>query len=730
MSLSCKKTLLSSAVLAALSLPVMAALSLPVMAADKADDDFEHITIFGSSNPVNTVPGSAHLISEQELETFEYSDIMRTLNSVPGVYIMEEDGYGLRPNIGMRGTGVSRNEKITVMEDGVLIAPAAYASPSAYYFPTVGRMQGIEVLKGGSSIKYGPRTTGGVINLISRQIPDADLAGQVDLAIGEDGFAKLHGYAGGEGKNVAGLFEVYRYQADGFKDLPGGQDTGFEKNDFMSKVRFNSDKNARFYQELEFKLKYSDEDSDETYLGLTDEDYQNNPYMRYSASQRDNMSTEHKQIQINHSIVLSSNMRLGTTAYYNDFHRNWYKPGTGFIEDAAAFDNGTYEGDTLDVSIKANNRDYLAKGIQSELNVELGNHLLSIGARHHEDEMDRYQWVDDYVLDQNGNLTLTTDDEGNLTGAGIPGTDSNRIESADTFSMYVQDEFSVGDFSITAGMRYEDVTTRREDWGKTDPARTATPGVKTNSLTALMPSLGVTYQVNENLLVLGSVQKGFAPPAPGNNEAEEEESWNFETGVRFNQGELSVEAIGFFYAYDNMHGNCTAAQQCSEDNIGDQFNAGEVDVKGLELTTQYNFTAGEFSFPVTLAYTFTDSEFKNDFESDTWGDVVAGEQLPYQPEHILALRLGIVADNWNVNLSTRYMSEMGDKPHGSTIPADERVPGRTVVDLGAHYSIDKQQEIYLTVDNLLDKEYIATRTHGGIQVGKPRTAIFGYKYSF
>ena len=77
MSLSCKKTLLSSAVLAALS--------LPVMAADKADDDFEHITIFGSSNPVNTVPGSAHLISEQELETFEYSDIMRTLNSVPGV---------------------------------------------------------------------------------------------------------------------------------------------------------------------------------------------------------------------------------------------------------------------------------------------------------------------------------------------------------------------------------------------------------------------------------------------------------------------------------------------------------------------------------------------------------------------------------------------------------------------------------------------------------------------
>ena len=72
----------------------------------------------------------------------------------------------------MRGTGQNRSEKVTIMEDGVLAAPAPYAAPSAYYFPTSGRMQQIEVLKGTSSAMYGPRTTGGVVNMLSREIPE------------------------------------------------------------------------------------------------------------------------------------------------------------------------------------------------------------------------------------------------------------------------------------------------------------------------------------------------------------------------------------------------------------------------------------------------------------------------------------------------------------------------------------------------------------------------------
>ena len=145
---------------------IASAMSFAVVADDKADD-IEHLSIFGHTNSVNDIPGSAHHLNQEALERFDYTDIMRTLTAVPGVYVLEEDGYGLRPNVGMRGTGQNRSEKVTIMEDGVLAAPAPYAAPSAYYFPTSGRMESVEVLKGTSSAMFGPRTTGGVINMLS-----------------------------------------------------------------------------------------------------------------------------------------------------------------------------------------------------------------------------------------------------------------------------------------------------------------------------------------------------------------------------------------------------------------------------------------------------------------------------------------------------------------------------------------------------------------------------------
>jgi Fe(3+) dicitrate transport protein len=90
------------------------------------------------------------------------------LRTVPGLTIQEEDGFGLRPNIG--GTSPNRSEKITLMEDGVLISPAPYSALRSVLFPN-SKHAIFEILKGGSQIQYGPYTTGGAINMVSTQIP-------------------------------------------------------------------------------------------------------------------------------------------------------------------------------------------------------------------------------------------------------------------------------------------------------------------------------------------------------------------------------------------------------------------------------------------------------------------------------------------------------------------------------------------------------------------------------
>jgi len=736
--------------------PALIALSVfsAISSAAVADDDMEHLTIFGNAQAVNDIPGSAHMLSQADLEKFDFTDIMRTLTSVPGVYVLEEDGYGLRPNIGMRGTGQNRSEKVTIMEDGVLAAPAPYSAPSAYYFPTAGRMQQVEVLKGTSSAMYGPRTTGGVINMLSRAIPEQALAGQVNLSAGEDGFGKAHAYVGGAGKNVSSVFEVFRYQADGFKNVNHtGADTGFVKNDIMAKVLINSDTDAKYYQELEFKLKYSDEDSDETYMGLTEADFKANPYSRYSASQLDNMDTSHKQLQVNHHIQLSERFTLGTTAYYNEFSRNWYKTSSvgawatdengayifdennehvveksslsgGGIDKAAAFDQNA-NNEVLYVDVKANSRDYESKGIQTVLDADFGAHQVKFGARYHEDEMDRFQWVDNYSMDNSYEMTLIQ--------AGIHGTDSNRIDSAQALALFIHDEYTFGDFIINAGLRYEDMTISRKDWDKgvIDRNQPLKKDVS-NDVDVLLPSLAVTYRVNEDLIIIGGVQKGFAPPAPGNDKAENEESINYELGLRFSQDALRAEALFFYSDYENMHGNCTASQGCDDDNIGNQYNAGEVKVSGLEMKAGYEFVAGALTFPVDVTYTFTDTEFQNAFESglETWANVASGDELPYVPENQLQVSVGVVGEKWRGDMLVRYMDEMRTTAGQGAFVSGQSIDSRTVVDMAAHYSIADNQEITFNVDNLLDKEYMSTRTHGSIMVGKPRSVTLGYKYSF
>ncbi len=146
---------------------------------DSVQHNLQSVIITG--NKLNGPSGSGQYITRQTLEKLNQVNVNHVLRIIPGVNVRDEEGFGLRPNIGLRGTAVNRSAKITLMEDGVLIAPATYADPAAYYFPTFARMQGVEVLKGSSQIKYGPYTVGGAVNLISRQIPNR-LAGQALLS--------------------------------------------------------------------------------------------------------------------------------------------------------------------------------------------------------------------------------------------------------------------------------------------------------------------------------------------------------------------------------------------------------------------------------------------------------------------------------------------------------------------------------------------------------------------
>ncbi|WP_370236291.1 TonB-dependent receptor plug domain-containing protein, partial [Brevundimonas sp.] len=276
-----------------------------VAAADPAV--LEPITVVGSRQQARDLGGAATFLDDETLRTFDYTDVHRVLRLVPGVVTQEEEGFGLRPNIGIRGSGTDRSARVAIMEDGVLIAPAPYAAPAAYYFPRISRMTGVEVVKGPGAIKYGPLTVGGAINFTSTPIGGAggdDLSGYLSLSGGSYGGFRGHGVLGGwsdlgdSGWQFGAQAEWLREQSDGFKELDNGGPTGFEIDDRVFKLGLRTAPGAARAQSLTFKYQELDERSDETYLGLTLDDFNATPYRRYAGSQADVMNVDHRTLQL------------------------------------------------------------------------------------------------------------------------------------------------------------------------------------------------------------------------------------------------------------------------------------------------------------------------------------------------------------------------------------------------------------------------------------------------
>ena len=97
-----------------------------VVAEESKISEIEEFLIIGSKAEKQKLAGSGVRIDGDAIEKQDYTDLNQLMSMAPGVYVREEDGYGLRPNIGIRGATAERSQKITLMEDGLFIASASY----------------------------------------------------------------------------------------------------------------------------------------------------------------------------------------------------------------------------------------------------------------------------------------------------------------------------------------------------------------------------------------------------------------------------------------------------------------------------------------------------------------------------------------------------------------------------------------------------------------------------
>ncbi len=710
----------------------------------------DRVTVVGQPVWMSNIPGAANYIDLEQLQKQSYTDINRVLRSISGIYVQEEDGFGLRPNIGIRGAGSERSTKVNIMEDGILASPAPYSAPAAYYFPNIARMNTIEVRKGSSQVKYGPNTTGGAINMISTPIP-AELSGTAEFNVGERSANKLYANFGNRTERFGYLLEVTSMGENGFKELDNGGDTGYNLRDFMGKFMVQSSSDASVYQRLEFKLGYHDELSDETYLGLTRDDFRESPLRRYAASQVDQMNTEHIQLMARHFALISNHIDLTTSVYRNNFSRTWYKLHDlntnvaaiqmGNLSTILANPNqhpvelGYLRGETSPdnaMTVRSNNRDYYSQGIESilGLNFDIGSaeNQMEIGIRLHQDEEDRYQYEDDYRM-EDGRMILTQ--------AGLPGTQANRIGSATALSVYIQDKIQLNNWTFTPGLRFENIWFNNKNYGSDDPERTGTNLDENDySVNIFVPGVGITWQASENLTLLSGIHRGFSPPSPGSSsETRSEMSVNYELGLRLSNSLIQAEVISFYNDYSNLLGSDLAAGGGSGTTA--QFNAGEVEVYGLEVTTYLeltdllNISSGNVSLPFNASYTYTNASFQSSFESNfgPWGSVETGDKIPFIPDHQFNAGLSFDYKRFSSNINSMYTPKVRTVAGSGAIDNQFSTDSYLLFDLSSSYNITENLGLFVNIRNLLDETYIVSDRPSGIRPGMPRTLLGGLKFT-
>lgn len=673
-----------------LALAVAVAL-LPLSATAQTQDVLRmpSMEVVGSEqDAISKQSGAVVIIDREQIERIQPKSTEDVLRRIPGIHVKTEEESAVVSNVGIRGLSASEAKSL-ILEDGVPVAPGLFIGNDRYYNPRIQRMEGIEVLKGSSSLRYGPSTIGGVINYKTKT-PDDGVS--VSGRVGSFNTRETTLEAGGRsisGDAFGGLVATHA-RSDGFMDKD------YEMTDLMFKAGVAMSDT----QSLGMKFSWYENDANISYRGLLLEDYRAG--RTYNPAPDDYYLTDRKAFDINHEWHLNDRATLRTLAYWSEVTRDYWRYG---VDNAASNAAGRW---VYTDSLTGNNRTFERFGVESRLSLD----------------HDLFGWINEAEFGLRLMKEEADDKRIRATRAqDRTGINDRHIEdSAESIAGYVQNRIILSNrLTVTPGLRIESYEqTRKVLTQNNESADTRN--------TEVLPGIGATFQLVPEAQLYGGVYKAFSPASNGvaldgltDQKLDGERSINYELGVRGASGPMDYELTGFYMDFDNqvVTGN-------SDPNLS-QSNAGETRHYGLEAAFGYELGMG-FALDSNVTWVPV-SEFKTGANQ--------GNRLPYAPKYLANVALMHTQGKFSNALLAHYQSsQYGDATNLKDIPTDAaggiwggEMSSYTVYDLTSQYQVSKNLRLEGAVKNLTDKRYI-TGLRQGIYVGPERSFEVGFNYNF
>jgi len=663
---------------------------------------------------VQNHPGARTVVRREAMVEQAAMNVGEVLKRVPGVQVQDANGTGgsdISLNVGVRGLTSRLSPRSTVLIDGVPAAVAPYGQPQLSMAPiSSGNLDSIDVVRGGGSVRYGPQNVGGVINFVTRAIPQ-EATGEIGTTLETSqygGWKHLDSaFLGGTADNGMGVALLYSgVNGNGYRESNNGNDI----SDVLLKTQWAP--TDVDYFALNFH--YYDATADMP-GGLTQAQYDADPFQ--SVRDYDNFTGRRKDVSFRWAREIDDRTQAEVLTYYTDSFRG---------SNIAARDQKT---------LSAYPRTYYTFGIEPRVShvFEAGptTQEVSVGYRYLKEAMHEES---SRVALVNNQPVLTPSSDGHVFQDRTGGTEANAV--------YLDNKVDVGNWTVTPGIRFEHISTDWHDRPVLDTAGKPVPEKKRSiESNEPLPALSVMYHLSEEWKLFANYETSFGSlqyfqlgqGGIGDNPAnglEPEKAKTYEVGTRYNDEVWGGEVTLFYIDFDDE------LQYISND-VG-WTNLGATKHQGLEASVHYDLSALNPMLDGLTAYsgfTYTRATYEGDIPG------FKGRDLPFYSRQVATAGLRYDINRWTYNLDAYAQSKQ--RSPGTGVNADGSfngnyitegtadgqfgdIPGYMTWNVRGGYDFGSQLsnlKLGAGVKNIFDKQYFtrSSDNNSGMYVGAPRT---------
>ncbi len=689
-------------------------------------------------------------VKPDSLPTVVNNNYREVTGTVPGVLISEEPSSPII-NIGYRGFDSQRAEFTQVLKDGVSVKNEQFGFPETHYTPILDSIERVEFIRGGSALQYGPQP-GGALNFITK-MPSRDAAFHFETknTFGSDEFYQNYTAIDGTIGNF-GYYGFYDHrERDGFRE-----NSEYDVSNGSGKLVYDLDSDSRLILTGDFYYEEHGEPGGLRRMGDPNGDplsvLQGGTGVYYEEG-RDQISRQFDEFHLTryfgslqYQKNFSESTQLDITAFGGYLSR-WSKRqrggGFGTIPvGGAANTNTVQDRQVWSQGVDARMRhDYQLAGDTSTL---AGGVYFYHAIQERTDKRGTTPFADDGPL-RNLNEGETTD-----------------------FSIFAENRFHFGRFSIVPGFRVEFIDTSLDEQinlakaGNNPPTPLAqqsdfstvplfglglsyilVDGIETSTGGTVDPkdhkatTTTVTHSGPPRAELFGNVSQGYRPRTYGelaptsatgivNSDLEEGHSVEAEIGLRGKPlPYVKYEASGFYIRFDDQISEFESGGFTVTDNVGDAEYWGaefslEVDVLAMANGGQES-PYGRLDLYGNAM--ILDAEFVDGLPN------VVGKTPVFAPDYLF--KAGAIY-RWKDIVKVGFIGTMVDDHYFDAANSYQRfIPGYEVWDLTAEVNFwNGRVGVFGGIGNVFDQDFYAETRDEGIVPAYGRNYYGGIKIRF